>query len=157
MYCSRCLYNLAHLSEPKCPECGHGFDPHDTRSYLKNQRRGLPLLGTTATLALTAWCTRNRALAFVLCLALHLGIRTWGIAIFTMTGLIALIEGESGRGRTRWENVIVIDILILFGFYITHALLPHIRRAGIPDPLRLWSYPIGITIVLLVFASPLRP
>jgi len=26
-HCAKCLYNLAHLTEPRCPECGTPFDP----------------------------------------------------------------------------------------------------------------------------------
>jgi predicted amidophosphoribosyltransferase len=28
--CRRCAYNLTGLSEPRCPECGTSFDPHES-------------------------------------------------------------------------------------------------------------------------------
>ncbi len=33
MYCKTCWYNLSHLSEHRCPECGKPFDPNNPRSY----------------------------------------------------------------------------------------------------------------------------
>ena len=32
-FCPRCHYNLRGLAEPRCPECGRGFDPSDPRTY----------------------------------------------------------------------------------------------------------------------------
>jgi ribosomal protein L37E len=37
MYCRRCGYRLAGLSENRCPECGTPFDPADRRTYLPAQ------------------------------------------------------------------------------------------------------------------------
>lgn len=34
MYCCNCHYSLAGLTEPRCPECGHGFVPGDATTYL---------------------------------------------------------------------------------------------------------------------------
>ncbi len=31
--CLGCGYILEHLPEPRCPECGRGFDPADRRTY----------------------------------------------------------------------------------------------------------------------------
>ena len=31
--CLHCNYPLRGLPEPRCPECGNGFDPHDPRTY----------------------------------------------------------------------------------------------------------------------------
>lgn len=31
--CVQCGYLLRALVEPRCPECGHAFDPHDPKSY----------------------------------------------------------------------------------------------------------------------------
>src|SRR5882762_2301766 len=46
--CPLCRYNLRGLSEPRCPECGHGFDwaelfnPQDPRhAYLFEHQRGI--------------------------------------------------------------------------------------------------------------------
>ena len=38
MYCRKCGYQLAGLSENRCPECGWAFDPADKRTY-----RGRPM------------------------------------------------------------------------------------------------------------------
>ena len=33
MHCLDCGYNLHHLTEHRCPECGRGFDPKDRKSW----------------------------------------------------------------------------------------------------------------------------
>lgn len=38
MHCRSCGYILIGLSEPRCPECGRAFDPHDPATF----RRDLP-------------------------------------------------------------------------------------------------------------------
>lgn len=38
MYCRQCGYQLAGLSENRCPECGRGFDPADRRSFARSAR-----------------------------------------------------------------------------------------------------------------------
>lgn len=32
-YCRECDYDLRHVSEPRCPECGAAFDPLDPGTY----------------------------------------------------------------------------------------------------------------------------
>jgi hypothetical protein len=44
MFCRRCSYQLNGLIEPRCPECGRGFDPAAARTYRRRpKRRGLRL------------------------------------------------------------------------------------------------------------------
>jgi hypothetical protein len=33
MRCLSCKYDLSHLAEHRCPECGRAFDPSDARTY----------------------------------------------------------------------------------------------------------------------------
>jgi len=40
--CLDCGYILAGLPENRCPECGRGFDPHDSGTYLTRVRDGRP-------------------------------------------------------------------------------------------------------------------
>ncbi len=40
MRCCGCSYDLAHLPDPRCPECGREFDPTDPRSYLSKPING---------------------------------------------------------------------------------------------------------------------
>ncbi len=40
MRCRGCSYDLAHLTERRCPECGREFDPTDPRSYLSKPISG---------------------------------------------------------------------------------------------------------------------
>lgn len=37
--CLECDYRLAGLTEPRCPECGSGFDPSDARTFFDPRRR----------------------------------------------------------------------------------------------------------------------
>jgi hypothetical protein len=41
MRCLSCKYDLSHLTEHRCPECGREFDPNDPKSFetLKSARR----------------------------------------------------------------------------------------------------------------------
>ncbi len=39
MFCTSCHFDLRDLPTPKCPECGHSFDPNDHTTFL----RTLPL------------------------------------------------------------------------------------------------------------------
>ena len=36
-FCRSCGYDLHGLDEPRCPECGRAFDPHDPRSYNRSR------------------------------------------------------------------------------------------------------------------------
>src|SRR5262245_52788825 len=66
MFCRACGYELRGLGAGACPECGRGFDPADTASFLgdeelKRQRRRRAWIGWAATigaswpLVLFAW------------------------------------------------------------------------------------------------------
>lgn len=157
MHCRRCQYNLVQLTRPSCPECGTAFDPADPSTYLSQPRRGLPLLGDRLSDALWHWSLRQPTAAFIAWLVVQLGIRTAGAAFIAMIPLIALIEGESGRNRTNWGSVIALDVIILIGFYITHALGPLLQPAGRRGPLQLCAYGLGVLIAMLIFVSPMRP
>lgn len=37
MHCLTCHYDLAHLAENRCPECGRAFDPADPNTFLHNR------------------------------------------------------------------------------------------------------------------------
>ncbi|XAM00577.1 hypothetical protein OT109_04135 [Phycisphaeraceae bacterium D3-23] len=39
MYCRDCDYPLKELAEPRCPECGRGFDASDATSYLPKRKQ----------------------------------------------------------------------------------------------------------------------
>lgn len=68
MLCKTCQYPLKQLTEPRCPECGRGFDPKDPRTFDVPQR---------------AWFTRPQAwLAFVLCAFLGFLVVRVGIILF---------------------------------------------------------------------------
>ena len=157
MYCRRCQYNLVQLTRPSCPECGTAFDPADPGTYLSQPRRGLPLLGTRLSDVVWHWSLRQPTAALFAWLVVQLGIRTAGTAFIAMIPLIALVEGASGRNRTHYVNVIVINVIILIGFYITHALGPLLQPAGRRGPLQWWAYGLGLLIAALIFVSPLRP
>lgn len=156
MHCYQCHYNLAHLTRDSCPECGRAFDPDNPKTYLEQPVRALPLLGKSVSGAIASWSARNHVLAFWFWLAAQLGLRTFGSSLLVMTALISMVEGESGRSRTNWENVIVIDVLFLIGFYFSHAIIPLLRQGGKRNPAQLWAYGLGIAIAILIFYSPIR-
>ena len=47
--CPQCEYNLRGLVEPRCPECGHAFDPHAVLMAHRDNQPPLPIL----------WVVRN--------------------------------------------------------------------------------------------------
>lgn len=51
-FCTACLYDISSLSEPRCPECGRDFNPHDPRSYLK---KPIPAWRRTVIMAWGPW------------------------------------------------------------------------------------------------------
>lgn len=46
--CLGCGYILEGLPEPRCPECGRAFDPHDPVTYAAHRISGLPYLAAAA-------------------------------------------------------------------------------------------------------------
>jgi hypothetical protein len=52
MWCKKCGYALDGLSEPRCPECGRGFDPGNKRTYLIRPYRVGRIFMTAATFSL---------------------------------------------------------------------------------------------------------
>jgi hypothetical protein len=81
-YCRRCGYALVGLTQPRCPECGHAFDPHDPRTVARrpdqwhrsrrNRRAGI-VLGLLAAVLLSSyawlyvgWRSERHAIAAVL-------------------------------------------------------------------------------------------
>lgn len=63
MRCKGCHYELAHLSEKRCPECGRLFDPNDPMTFdPPRDQTGLWLLGVA--LAVIAFLLFAAILAF---------------------------------------------------------------------------------------------
>ena len=44
IYCIKCDYDLSHLEEFRCPECGRKFDPEDPSTFELYIRRRRPLI-----------------------------------------------------------------------------------------------------------------
>ena len=42
IYCSKCDYDLSHLKELRCPECGREFDPDDPSTFESSEYRPCP-------------------------------------------------------------------------------------------------------------------
>lgn len=53
MRCLTCHYDLAHLSEHRCPECGGAFDPNDPLTFSCGPKEmSMPIwLGTAIAIA----------------------------------------------------------------------------------------------------------
>lgn len=43
MRCLSCKYDLSHLTERRCPECGRAFDPNDPKTFVSPISRRLKL------------------------------------------------------------------------------------------------------------------
>ena len=64
MYCRKCSYDLRNLDAHRCPECGHGFDPTDPRTWSSTEitrwRRVVSSWAAPAIvlhlMVLTLWC-----------------------------------------------------------------------------------------------------
>lgn len=60
MYCRNCGYQLDNLTQPRCPECGQGFQPGDPDTYeteppeSPTRSLGSVILGITITAAIAA-------------------------------------------------------------------------------------------------------
>jgi len=157
MYCYACQYNLNNLGQNSCPECGKPFDPKDPTTFLSQPIAPLPLLGEERTAALSLFFAGHRILGFLFLLAMQLGVRAFGAGFITMALLISFVEGESGHKRTHWWTMAFTYVVILMCFYVTHTLIPLLRRSGVTDVLKLWSYPLGVLIAVLIFYSSFRP
>lgn len=69
MYCRKCGYLLAGLSENRCPECGRTFDPAKRRTYLHGRHSWI----------VRRWCRRiGLAMASVTLLAVVGLVSLWG-------------------------------------------------------------------------------
>ena len=64
MRCLSCKYDLAQLTEHRCPECGRAFDPNDSTTFERHHRNGTlidvilgasMLLGFVVIVLLTLW------------------------------------------------------------------------------------------------------
>jgi hypothetical protein len=62
MRCLKCKYDLSHLAEHRCPECGRVFNPLVPQTYESGERRAdgrlvgtLLLLALVSTLILFLW------------------------------------------------------------------------------------------------------
>ena len=56
-YCISCHYNIAHLTNFRCPECGHEFDPTNHRSYLDEDPEVVPYTSSLLICIVTALFT----------------------------------------------------------------------------------------------------
>lgn len=105
-FCLDCGYPLEKLAEPRCPECGKGFDPEDEKTFryvAKKQRR-------------------------------HRLLWIW-VVLLTLICIVTLffeqsVGGASEPQTTTWMDVVGIALVALLGLCAWMALdARHVRKA----------------------------
>ncbi len=125
--CLGCGYILDHLPEPRCPECGRGFDPNDARTYYAPNSRGgrvllfVSIASALTTIPLIALFVAEEWLPAPFALPWQLGVVA---AAGTVCSLIAIgraldlrhrgFSGPEERRRTRLALLISIAVVLVF-------------------------------------------
>jgi hypothetical protein len=114
--CIGCGYILLHLDEPRCPECGRGFNPDDDRTYRRQPgfvfwRYWLPGF-LQAIIPITV----------LACLFLWNGAVGWGLVLGAPISLGCLL-GYGVRARWVWRIILAIaGILFVVGTLMMFSL-----------------------------------
>ncbi len=134
MRCLACGYILEHLTEPRCPECGRPFDPHDSTTYRclrdPSAEVWLAALALAITASMLAIAVDSRfdspGVGFALVVA--------GIAaniVVLVRSLIALLKSPlKTRFRGGWIAALTISLLYLIsclGIWSVLRIVDHIR------------------------------
>ncbi|XAL98519.1 hypothetical protein OT109_13130 [Phycisphaeraceae bacterium D3-23] len=126
MFCLGCGYNLKQLTEPRCPECGRGFDARDRRTWGSARafrfRRGARVAGWLLFVA----ATPPTLLGFA---KIALGedpavtILIWMIALLPVVALMMVWVGCLSAGGA-WPRlragVCILAVVVLNASYFTH-------------------------------------
>lgn len=131
IYCRKCDYNLTGLSEPRCPECGQGFDPSNPRTFyarswdFRFRRQARRALILTAGLLLTFGLAAGGGLGW-----LYWGWRTEQSALkalMQVRGYICIRPVDLGRVShllpARWQ-----------------WMLDRASSIFLSDPTRVWAF-----------------
>lgn len=149
--CPKCGYNLSGTTEPRCPECGEGFDPETLQPY---RHRHQPRWRVVFAMVLLAaylpntwifwidysWNSYRMTWAKMFPILPSLYPAAWlsywtgireafdDVGMFVLAGCITamLIVGGILLGRRSWRWLIPVIILVftfeVFNAYVSHAL-----------------------------------
>lgn len=143
-YCLRCGHILDVLSEPRCPECGIGFDPRDPGTYSSRLISGSARLYTATAVAVVAVVyaclmifvgpVRLGAVGWPLTLLRWAaGVGSYGTAvILAMQGLSILHRRHAAvRGRRALAASVIVGAAVvgLLLLQVAALLIPASRQA----------------------------
>ena len=120
MYCRHCNYELRHLNNHACPECGTAFDPGNPSTFRRRTGRWTLRIG----LGLSTYAI---VVSVALALLMRAGrFREPGLAIVLWTclpaaigGLIALLVASARRRRWRtWLAILFAITALLASLYV---------------------------------------
>ncbi len=132
--CLDCGYDLDHLTEPQCPECGRGFDPKDGQSYRRGNDDDVRL-----------WVAPSPADAK----ALHEQLETLGIGTIVDGDEIRVAQADVDRAKRllkepvdevrcpRCESAMTPGYVWAQGGEVGAGLM---WAAGIPAHRKFWGY-----------------
>lgn len=114
--CLGCGYILNHLPEPRCPECGRAFDPHDARTYFTKKWSGLPIfiMALAAALLLLPPLVRFKRWFLAPRGAFSIGRYDLPLAAGVLLAGIAIVAGSMMlRGpprELRWRGLVIVAV-----------------------------------------------
>jgi hypothetical protein len=147
--CLGCGYILDHLPEPRCPECGRGFDPKDDTTYFVGLRSGRSLLiwailGAAVIAALLASSLVQRlsrqdvvdmpsigSMMTEVCVLLSIWLGSGALEAYVLYASIRAVRRSPHRllARRAWFAAAVISALSLCAFIATVTLQRVLRLA----------------------------
>lgn len=88
----------------------------------------------------------RRWVGHVLYLFAHLVLRLWGAGLVSYFVIAAIFGDDSTKQGAHWDNIIIISVLIICGFFLSSLIIVSTKSAGIPDRLRYWTYVAGFLV-----------
>jgi hypothetical protein len=166
-FCLACGYPLRALTRPRCPECGHGFNPQDPATFASGRplgppRRlmlrpiGWPLLLLACAAALVT--LRSGMTPQVDSDILAYGVLAWlGVGLLYLIRLVCrglALNGQPspfGRHTVRWlvPPAILVGTMVAFearlplrvGFELSRGAMDRFAQAALSRPAKQWPVP----------------
>lgn len=113
--CLGCDYILDHLTEPRCPECGRGFDPLDPGTYRAGAQRlwaGAPWV--VVALVVAAGSILVDCVTTALFYPVAIGAVAINLVVFVRS-LVALVDHRTRGAGGFWVGALAISLLHLIG------------------------------------------
>ncbi len=94
--CLGCGYILDHLPEPRCPECGRGFDPLDPETYFVRSISGLSYL--VVAIVASALLVFSAGAVLALGMVASAGWPEWAVRVLVVVVAASASLGLTGEG-----------------------------------------------------------